>query len=76
MHVFYAPENTAATGEWKYQRLDDKAGMNSCVAVDLNADRKNDLVCGGASGVVRSYGTRVVDDAGPALSEVTNAKRW
>ena len=54
VHVFYAPDN-AATGEWKYQRLDDKAGMNSCVAVDLNADRKTDLVCGGAGGIVRWY---------------------
>ena len=54
VHLFYAPDN-AATGEWKYQRLDDKAGMNSCMAVDLNADQKTDLVCGGASGVVRWY---------------------
>ncbi|MEO8682096.1 MAG: VCBS repeat-containing protein [Vicinamibacterales bacterium] len=54
VHVFYAPDN-AATGEWKYQRLDDKAGMNSCVAVDLNADRRIDLVCGGASGIVKWY---------------------
>ena len=54
VHVFYAPDD-AAKGEWKYQRLEDKLGMNSCVGVDINKDRKNDLVCGGAGGVVRWY---------------------
>jgi hypothetical protein len=54
VHVFYAPDN-AATGEWKYQRLEDKFAMNSCVAADLNKDRRPDLVCGGAGGAVRWY---------------------
>jgi len=54
VHVFYAPED-AAKGEWTYQRLDDTAGMNSCVGVDINNDKRKDLVCGGASGVVRWY---------------------
>lgn len=54
VHVFYAPDD-AAKGEWTYQRLEDKVGMNSCVGVDINKDRKNDLVCGGAGGVVRWY---------------------
>ena len=36
-------------------RLEDKLGMNSCVGVDINNDKRNDLVCGGASGVVRWY---------------------
>ncbi len=54
VHVFYAPENAAA-GEWTYQRLEDTLGMNSCVGVDINKDGRNDLVCGGASGVVRWY---------------------
>ena len=54
VHVFYAPDN-AATGEWKYQRLDSTSAMNSCVGVDINNDRRNDLVCTGAGGVVRWY---------------------
>jgi hypothetical protein len=54
VHIFYAPEN-AATGEWKYQRLEDKAAMNGCVAADMNNDKKVDLVCTGASGIVRWY---------------------
>lgn len=54
VHVFYAPDN-AATSEWTYQRLDDKAGMNSCIAVDLNNDKKIDLVCGGATGIIKWY---------------------
>lgn len=54
VHIFYAPED-AAKGEWTYQRLEDQAGMNSCVGVDINKDKRNDLVCGGASGVVRWY---------------------
>ncbi|MEP6782500.1 MAG: VCBS repeat-containing protein [Acidobacteriota bacterium] len=54
VHVFYAPED-AAKGEWTYQRLEDQAGMNSCVAVDINNDKRKDLVCGGASGIVRWY---------------------
>ena len=54
VHVFYAPDD-AAKGEWTYQRLEDQAGMNSCVGADLNNDKRNDLVCGGAGGVVRWY---------------------
>jgi hypothetical protein len=54
VHVFYAPDN-AATGEWKYQRVEDKLAMNSCVGVDVNGDRRPDLVCGGAGGAVRWY---------------------
>lgn len=54
VHVFYAPEDPVK-GEWTYQRLEDQAGMNSCVGVDINNDKKKDLVCGGASGVVRWY---------------------
>jgi hypothetical protein len=54
VHVFYAPDN-AATGEWKYQRVEDKLGMNSCVGVDVNGDKRPDLVCGGAGGAVRWY---------------------
>lgn len=54
VHVFYAPDD-AATGAWTYQRLDDTAAMNSCVGVDVNGDRRNDLVCTGASGIIRWY---------------------
>lgn len=54
VHVFFAPDD-AAKGEWQYQRLEDKLGMNSCVGVDINKDKRNDLVCGGGSGVVRWY---------------------
>jgi hypothetical protein len=54
VHVFFAPDD-AAKGEWAYVRLEDKLGMNSCVGVDINNDKRNDLVCGGAGGVVRWY---------------------
>jgi hypothetical protein len=54
VHVFYAPDDVA-NGEWIYRRIEDKAGMNSCVGVDINNDKRNDLVCGGASGAVRWY---------------------
>jgi hypothetical protein len=54
VHVFYAPED-AAKGEWLYQRLEDKSAMNSCVAADINGDRKLDLVCTGNGGVIRWY---------------------
>ena len=54
IHIFYAPDE-AAKGEWRYQRLEDKLAMNSCVGVDINNDKKNDVVCGGAGGVVRWY---------------------
>jgi VCBS repeat protein/aldos-2-ulose dehydratase/isomerase family protein len=57
VHVFFAPAD-AATGEWTYRRIEDKAAMNSCVGADLNADRRPDLVCTGAGGVIRWYENR------------------
>jgi FG-GAP repeat. len=54
VHVFFAPAD-AATGEWQYRRIEDKSAMNSCVAADLNGDRKMDLVCTGAGGAIRWY---------------------
>ncbi|MGE0811838.1 MAG: FG-GAP repeat domain-containing protein [Vicinamibacterales bacterium] len=54
VHVFFAPDD-AATGTWQYQRLDDTAAMNGCVGVDINGDRRPDLLCTGASGIVRWY---------------------
>jgi hypothetical protein len=54
VHVFYAPEDAAA-GTWQYQRLDDTAAMNGCVGADMNGDRRPDLVCTGAGGIVRWY---------------------
>jgi len=54
VHVFYAPDD-AATGTWQYQRLEDATAMNGCVGADLNGDRRPDLVCTGAGGVVRWY---------------------
>jgi hypothetical protein len=54
VHVFYAPDN-AATGEWTYARVEDKAAMNSCVGADINGDKRADLVCAGAGGVIRWY---------------------
>lgn len=54
VHVFFAPAD-AATGEWTYARIEDKAAMNSCVGVDVNGDHRNDLVCTGAGGVIRWY---------------------
>lgn len=54
VHVFYAPDD-AEKGAWIYQRVEDKAAMNSCVGVDINNDKRNDLVCGGGSGIVRWY---------------------
>ncbi|MBM3809171.1 MAG: VCBS repeat-containing protein [Acidimicrobiia bacterium] len=54
VHVFFAPDD-AAKGEWQYMRIEDKLGMNSCVGVDINKDKRNDLVCGGSGGVVRWY---------------------
>ena len=35
--------------------------MNSCVGVDINGDRRNDIVCTGAGGVTRWY-----ENKGPA----------
>jgi hypothetical protein len=54
VHVFFAPAD-AATGEWQYRRIEDKAAMNSCVAADVNGDRRPDLVCTGAGGAIRWY---------------------
>ena len=54
IHVFYAPEDPAS-GEWIYQRLEDKFAMNSCVAADINGDRRIDLVCTGAGGAIKWY---------------------
>jgi len=54
VHVFYAP-NDAASGEWVYQRLEDQAAMNGCVSADLNGDKRPDLVCTGAGGIIRWY---------------------
>lgn len=57
VHLFYAPDD-AASGTWQYQRLEDTAAMNGCVGADLNADKRTDLVCTGASGKVRWYENR------------------
>jgi len=54
VHVFYAPAD-AATGEWTYRRIDDTKAMNSCVGADINGDKRMDLVCTGAGGVIRWY---------------------
>lgn len=54
VHVFFAPDDAAA-GEWQYRRIEDQSAMNSCVGADLNGDRRNDLVCTGAGGVIRWY---------------------
>jgi hypothetical protein len=60
VHVFFAPADPAA-GEWQYRRIEDKAAMNSCVSADVNGDRRPDLVCTGAGGVIRWY-----ENKGPA----------
>ena len=44
-----------ATGEWTYRRIEDKSAMNSCVGVDVNGDKRMDLVCTGAGGAIRWY---------------------
>jgi FG-GAP-like repeat/Aldos-2-ulose dehydratase, beta-propeller domain/FG-GAP repeat len=54
VHVFFAPAD-AASGEWTYRRIEDKAAMNSCVSADVNGDKKMDLVCTGAGGALRWY---------------------
>lgn len=54
VHVFYAPDD-AATGTWQYQRVEDASAMNGCVPVDVNGDRRADLLCAGAGGAVRWY---------------------
>ena len=60
VHVFFAPAD-AATGEWQYRRIEDKAAMNSCVGADVNGDHRPDLVCTGAGGAIRWY-----ENKGPA----------
>jgi hypothetical protein len=65
VHVFYAPEDPA-TGEWRYQRIEDKLAMNSCVAGDMNGDKRIDLVCTGAGGAVRWY-----ENVAPTASKAT-----
>jgi hypothetical protein len=54
VHVFYAPDDAAA-GTWQYQRVEESAAMNGCVPVDLNGDRRSDVLCAGGSGAVRWY---------------------
>ena len=54
VHVFYAPADPA-NGEWIYRRIEDKAAMNSCVGADINGDKRMDIVCTGAGGVIRWY---------------------
>ena len=60
VHVFYAPAD-AATGEWIYRRIEDKAAMNGCVSADINGDKRPDLVCTGAGGAIKWY-----ENKGPA----------
>jgi hypothetical protein len=62
VHVFFAPAD-AATGEWTYRRIEDKLAMNSCVAADVNGDKRPDLVCTGAGGAIRWY-----ENKGPGKS--------
>jgi hypothetical protein len=68
VHVFYAPAD-AATGEWTYQRIEDKAAMNSCVATDINGDGKPDLVCTGAGGAIRWYENKGVAKGQPTAGK-------
>jgi hypothetical protein len=57
VHVFFAPDD-AATGEWQYRKIEGEMAMNGCVGADLNGDRRADLVCTGAGGVLRWYENR------------------
>jgi hypothetical protein len=57
VHVFFAPDDAAA-GEWVYRRIEDKSGMNGCLAADLNSDKRLDLVCAGSGGAVKWYENR------------------
>ena len=52
--MFFAPADPA-TGEWQYRRIETKAAMNSCVVADVNGDRRIDIVCTGAGGVIRWF---------------------
>jgi hypothetical protein len=48
VHVFYAPADPNA--EWQHQVLDEgKMSASGCVTADLNADKRADIVCIGAS---------------------------
>jgi hypothetical protein len=58
-NVFFAPAD-AATGEWLAMRIEEKSAMNGCVIVDLNADKRPDIVCTGAGGAIKWY-----ENAGP-----------
>jgi hypothetical protein len=69
VHVFFAPADAAA-GEWIYRRIEDKSAMNSCVAVDINGDKRLDLVCTGAGGAIRWY-----ENKGPAKPSPSAAER-
>ncbi len=43
--------------------------MNSCVGADINGDKRMDLVCTGAGGVIRWY-----ENKGPAAGSTAGAK--
>jgi hypothetical protein len=64
VHVFFAPAD-ATSGDWTYRRIERTAAMNSCVGADVNGDRRMDLVCTGAGGVIRWYENRG-PEAGPS----------
>jgi len=68
VHVFFAPADPA-TGEWTYRRIEDKAAMNSCVGVDVNGDKRPDLVCTGAGGAIRWYENKGPAKAAPSAGE-------
>jgi hypothetical protein len=68
VHVFYAPAD-AATGEWIYRRIEDKSAMNSCVAADINGDKRPDLVCTGAGAAIRWYENKGPAKAAPSAGE-------
>lgn len=57
VHVFFAPDD-AAKGEWVYRKIEEASPMNSCLAADLNNDKRIDLVCGGAGAAVKWYENR------------------
>jgi hypothetical protein len=52
--VFFSPADPGV-GEWIHQRIETEAGMNGCVAGDMNNDGRPDLVCTGSGGVIRWY---------------------
>jgi hypothetical protein len=69
VHVFFAPAD-ASTGEWTYRRIEDKSAMNGCVGVDINGDKRADLVCTGAGGAIRWY-----ENKGPAKAAPSAERR-